>query len=123
MRMWMINPKLLCDRHLLGEHGELHKHKPSFLKRHSITGRIYPIVQVEPLAMEKRHNQLAKEMLLRGMNHNSPYQLPDLSYLPNNERRAKVDTKLSIQDLTNRCINCKQLIMKEQANYGRPTTI
>lgn len=30
MRMWMIDPKLLCRKHLLGEHNEIHKHLPSF---------------------------------------------------------------------------------------------
>jgi hypothetical protein len=25
MMMWMIDPVLLCRKHLLGEHGEIHK--------------------------------------------------------------------------------------------------
>ena len=24
MRMWMVNPKMMCNKHLLGEHVELH---------------------------------------------------------------------------------------------------
>lgn len=24
MRMWVVNPKILCRKHLLGEHVELH---------------------------------------------------------------------------------------------------
>ena len=30
MRMWMLNPELLCKKHLLGAHGELHKHRTQF---------------------------------------------------------------------------------------------
>ena len=37
MRMWMIDPTLLCRKHLLGEHGELHKFIPSFRKQYSVT--------------------------------------------------------------------------------------
>lgn len=85
MRMWMINPKLLCNRHLLGEHGELHKFLPSFHKKHKVDGRIYPIVQIELSSYKARHDELATEMLARGFNHNSPINeadLPDFSYLP-----------------------------------------
>jgi hypothetical protein len=59
----MINPKFLCRKHLLGEHGELHKFKHNFIKHHSITGRIVPIVQIEPASMQSRHDEIVQEML------------------------------------------------------------
>ena len=105
MRMWMINPKLLCRKHLLGEHGEIHKHRHNFVKHHSIKGRIEPIVQIEPESMESRHDELVKEMLARGYNHNSPYVLPDLSYLLEKHRKAKVNLDESIEQLK-RCSEC-----------------
>ena len=37
--MWMIHPKFLCKKHLIGEHGEIHKFRPSFVKGHKIEGR------------------------------------------------------------------------------------
>jgi len=110
MRMWMIDPKLLCDKHLLGEHGEIHKHLHNFVKQHSISGRIVPVVQIEPNSMQYRHDELAKEMLERGFNHNSPYKQPDLNYLPYHERYAKVNLVVSIIDLSNRCQDCKSRI-------------
>ena len=103
----MVDPRLMCDRHLLGEHGELHKFKPSFVKHHSIAGRVWPEVQIEPEAMAARHNALASEMLARGMNHRSPYVMPDLSYLPEGDRRAKVNQVQSIVDLYYRCEACR----------------
>lgn len=108
MRMWMINPKLLCNKHLLGEHGELHKFIPSFKKRHRIDNRVSPVVQVELTSYQSRHDELAEEMLSRGMNHKSPLpELPDFSYLPREQFEAKVDRDTSKVDLYKRCNDCK----------------
>ena len=108
MRMWGINPKLLCRKHLLGEHGEIHKHRHNFVKQHSISKRIAPVVQIAPEQMEARHDELAAEMIRRGYNHNSPYQQPDLSYLKKDERYAEIDTNVSILDLALRCSDCAE---------------
>lgn len=106
MRMWMINPKFLCDKHLLGEHGEIHKHRHCFLKRHNINGRIKPVVQIEPKSMSVRHDILAAELLRRGFKHQSAYIMPDINYLPEDLRDVKVDKDLSIRDLVSRCSEC-----------------
>ena len=95
MRMWMIEPELLCDKHLLGEHGELHKF-------------ISPVVQIELTSYQSRHDELAKEMLSRGMDHKSPLpELPDFSYLPRKQFEAKVDRGVSRVDLHERCNECR----------------
>jgi hypothetical protein len=104
--MWMINPELLCNKHLLGEHGEIHKHRHNFVKKHKISGRIFPIVQIEPSSMKYRHDQLAREMVKRGMNHKSDYVQPDISHLPFSERYAEVNTYKSLVDLEKRCPDC-----------------
>jgi hypothetical protein len=101
--MWMVNPRCLCRKHLLGEHGEIHKHKHNFEKKHSMTGRIG---QIEPASMEARHDELAIEMVRRGYNHKSPYIQPDVSYLPN----MTVGIHKSLADLQSRCEDCTKLI-------------
>jgi len=106
MRMWGVNPELLCRQHLLGEHNEIHKHRHNFVKKHSITKRISPIVQIEPENMKKRHDQLVEEMIRRGYNHNSPYEQPDLSHLAPKERFALINMDVSINDLMIRCPEC-----------------
>lgn len=106
MRMWMIEPHLLCNRHLLGEHGEIHKFRKSFEKGISIRGRIHPVVQIEPLKMKMRHDSLAREMTARGMNHRSPYEQPDLSAYTETELGVTVDTDQSKEDLRLRCKDC-----------------
>lgn len=110
MRMWMVNPSLLCVTHLLGEHYEIHLHRHNFVKHHSIAGRISPIVLIEPANMGTRHDELATEMTRRGYNHNSPYELPDLSYLSSEQRNAKADTEYNLRDLADRCPACKKQI-------------
>lgn len=112
MRMWMIDPKLLCRKHLLGEHGEIHKHRHNFEKHHRIDKRISPVVQIEPMSMQSRHDELSIEMKVRGYNHNSIYTQPDISYLQPEYRKAKVDTVVSLEDLCNRCNDCRERITK-----------
>lgn len=116
MRMWMVDPENLCNKHLLGEHGEIHKHRHNFVKQHSIAKRISPVVQIEPSAMETRHDVLAKEMIRRKMNHQSPFEQPDLTYLPIVERYAVVDVENSLHDLTNRCLECAKRIKNGKNN-------
>ena len=101
MRMWMCDAKLLCKKHLMGEHFELHKHRHNFVKGHSIEGRRG---QIEPASMKKRHDELAKEMSIRGYNHKSEYEQPDLSKY--NLIGFTVDIEASIKDLYLRCEDC-----------------
>jgi len=109
--MWMVDPRLLCRKHLLGEHGEIHKHRHNFVKQHSISKRVSPVVQIEPSSMQTRHDQLAMEMLRRRFNHYSPFEQPDISYLPEVEQNATVDLSISYTDLTERCPECAKNIM------------
>jgi len=115
MRMWMIDPKLLCRQHLLGEHGEIHKHLPSFRKRHSVSGRFSPVVQIQLNALKERHDELAQEMLRRGMNHKSPLaNIPNLKETYPQYYDLNVDTHVSIRDLCQRCPKCRKRIENEK---------
>ena len=99
--MWMVDTAILCRKHLLGEHGEIHKHRHCFVKGFSIEGRRG---QIEPAAMQERHDALAKEMIKRGYNHNSPYLQPDLSHY--NLEGFTVNKEESLKDLHSRCPEC-----------------
>ena len=101
MRMWMVDPKILCKNHLLGEHGELHKHRHCFEKQYKMAGRMG---HIEPESMESRHDELVVEMKRRGYNHNSPFEQPDVSYLP----EMLVDPDDALEDLLNRCEHCRK---------------
>lgn len=107
--MWMIDPTLLCKQHILGEHHEIHKHRYSFEHEHSFEGYLRDTVTVEPLAMKERHDQLVDYL----DNHDSPYSMPDLSYMPEWHRQAEVDQLESIVTLIIRCEDCREKILEE----------
>lgn len=106
MRMWMVPPSVMCNKHLLGEHGELHKFLHNWRKHHRVDGRIEGNA-MEPLAYKRRHDQLASEMSFRRMNHQSPIEQPDFNYLPDQHRTYQVDVEANLSLLHNRCLNCK----------------
>jgi hypothetical protein len=56
--------------------------------------------------MQARHDELATEMLRRGYNHKSPYEMPDLSYLPSIDRDGRVDPEAALALLRQRCADC-----------------
>ena len=83
MRMWNLNPKQMCDKHLLGEHLEMHMFVGAIKKGKSIKGFITTGL-VRVYEIQNRHDQLANEMIGRGMNHKAPlsfnwteYEFPD----------------------------------------------
>lgn len=103
--MWGIHPDYMCKKHIIGEHGEIHKHRHNFVKGHSILGRMYPVVQIDPKNMERRHDQLA-----RYLNHKSPYKQPDLSHYSEDLLSFEIDIEQSRKDLMDRCPKCKELL-------------
>ena len=119
MRMWGISPIFLCRKHLLGSHSEIHKHRHNFEKHHNIDGRLKPIVQIEPQNMKKSHDELVIEMLKRGYKHQSPYQQPDLSYLPKEYLEAEIDIEYNIKDLSDRCPECRKLLKNYSLLLGK----
>jgi len=76
MRIWDVNVKHLCRKHLLGEHRELHGLWNILTKgegrggysHHPETKRWVGKTQ----ALYNRHEALVKEMIKRGYNHQSP---------------------------------------------------
>ncbi len=108
MRMWMVDPKIMCRKHLLGEHVELHMIVGHMKKRRSIKGFIRHNC-IEPLAIAQRHEELVKEMVIRGYDHKSVLDVPEnlLEYLTAIEKRVRVSVESSVEDLITRCADCR----------------
>ncbi len=74
MRIWDLEPSLLCGNHLLGEHRELHciwtvlTQKKKGYSRHPETLRWRGRLK----ALYLRHAKLVSEMESRGYHHKSP---------------------------------------------------
>jgi len=73
MRIWDVDPKILCRQHLLGEHRELHalwviltQNKKGYLS-HPETKRWVGKLH----ALYSRHENLVNEMTRRGYEHDS----------------------------------------------------
>ena len=71
MRMWMVDPRLMCRSHLLGEHKELHMLVGSVRIGRSLRGHIER-GQFELASLPARHAALAAEIERRNWNHMSP---------------------------------------------------
>lgn len=122
MRMWMVPPYYLCDKHLLGEHCELHMFVGVLAKRSGVDGYIKNNL-LEPLSIIERHESLVREMLRRGMRHTSCIynqivlhgfqSLEDLlGYLPTEYLIKKIDTLDSLNTLICRCDDCRQRFLE-----------
>ena len=100
MRMWNVDPELLCRKHLLGEHVEMHMFVGTLNKNISVKGYVRDGL-VEIHKIRERHDLLAKELEKRGYNHKSP--LPD--YKEFVAGVVSIDNNLT--ELSRRCPDCK----------------
>jgi len=102
MRMWNVNPKTMCRKHLLGEHLECHMFVGSILLGKSIEGYIVR-GQVEVHNIKNRHDELVAEMERRGYNHESPLaEFPAWT-------AGSVNTVENVEELKRRCPDCRTL--------------
>ncbi len=112
MRMWNINPELLCRKHLMGEHVEMHSFLGCIKKSTSLKGYIENgLVEVQNI--QKRHDELANEMIKRGYNHKSPLICCNVLW-----EEGCVDYLNNIEELKRRCPDCKKQI-EERISYVR----
>jgi hypothetical protein len=100
MRMWMVDPRKMCDQHLLGEHVELHMLVGSLRKKKTLTGSLAGGL-IELHSIRSRHAVLVVEMKSRGFRHASPR--------PQFRARTagKVNLRQNVQELTRRCNACR----------------
>ena len=101
----MVDPGIMCTRHLLGEHHEIHMFAGAIRRKQSMTGYIENGL-LEPRSMKERHDVLVAEMDRRGYNHYSPLEQPDISYLPTAEQRTKIDVAAAEKEIRRRCELC-----------------
>jgi ribosomal protein L44E len=99
--MWNLEVMKMCNKHLLGEHVEMHMFVGTLNKNKSIQGYLDKnLVEIHNIA--NRHNEIAKEMKRRGMKHNS--RLPEYKKV----KLGRVDVKKNKIDLINRCEECRR---------------
>lgn len=99
MRMWMVDPKVMCRQHLLGEHVETHMFVGTILKGKKLTGYLNNRL-LETHNLRERHDELAAEMVRRGMNHKSPLLNFEI------EPQGLVCRNENLKNLLSRCERC-----------------
>lgn len=103
MRMWMVDPSIMCKQHLLGEHLELHMLRTHLTKGKRVDGFVRNGL-IDTSQIQSRHDQLVAEISNRGWNHKS-----DLEFI-HDEPVGKVDLQVSLDELASRCTRCSQNI-------------
>ena len=111
MRMWMVDPKIMCAKHLLGEHVEMHMFMGCIKKGKSIKGYIEKSL-CDPSRIIERHNELSKEMERRGMNHKSPLGSIDDTFHEILNECHPIEETFSLTELLNRCDECRKLFLE-----------
>ena len=98
----MVDPRLMCRKHLLGEHVEIHMLVASMRNGISLQG-FFDNKLIETHNVSRRHEQLVREMKRRGFNHASP-----LKDIPR-RRGGRVDRRANLIELARRCKYCREL--------------
>lgn len=101
MRMWMVPPRLMCRKHLLGEHVEIHMTVATLRLGKSVAGFLDKGL-LELRSLRSRHDALVAEMERRGYCHASP-----LGPVPP-RREGRVNRRRSARELAARCPDCAQ---------------
>jgi hypothetical protein len=96
----MVSPKIMCNRHLLGEHYECHMFAGCLSKGKSLKGYLANNL-FDPASLTSRHDQLVEEMRLRGYTHNSPI-------VKHVGKANPIDAIKSLDQLLERCFDCRQ---------------
>lgn len=113
MRMWLLEPRLLCDQHLLGEHHELHTIAGTVMKgRYNLIWAMEKRGFIHVGSVRERHKELVREMISRGMNHKSPMNLYCAKSLLTTANL--IDVARNLRDLFGRCLACRDRISPPQ---------
>src|SRR5580765_547330 len=103
MRMWGVPAALLCRKHLVGEHLEMHMFVGAIQRGTSVRGYAAQRI-LDTRLLKSRHDELATEMRARGYLHHSPLRYNDKLSL------GSVDTAHSLAELARRCFECRTRI-------------
>jgi uncharacterized Fe-S radical SAM superfamily protein PflX len=102
MRMWMVNPKIMCRQHLLGEHAEIHMFIGTIDREYSVKGYLEKGL-LEVHSLYERHEELVREMKRRDYKHNSEID----KKWGKTEKLGSIDKKSSLRRLLDRCSRCR----------------
>lgn len=98
----MVDPRIMCRQHLLGEHVEIHMLVGTLSRGKTVKGYLEKGL-LEVHSLYARHGELVEEMKRRGYRHCSDLDEKWRTV----EKRGTVDRKKSFEELLKRCPRCK----------------
>lgn len=108
MRMWLCDPKILCQKHLCGEHVEMHMFLGALKKQKKVDGYLRNNL-FEPRLLYQRHEDLKEEMIGRGYNHKSDMSEEEcgcILELSIEKQYWEINKNQALWDLLDRCPEC-----------------
>lgn len=116
MRMWQVNPKILCQKHLCGEWREIFTCAGIIKYKKSVEG-YFKSNCLEPLSITTRHDELKAEMLRRGYKAKDEWTYTDdMSNHLGEKKNIKIDRVDALNRLLTRCPECKKRFLSLE--YG-----
>jgi uncharacterized protein with PIN domain len=100
----MVDARIMCRSHLLGEHAEVHMFVGALCRRQSVEGYLKKGL-LEVHSLFTRHEELVEEMKRRGYRHRSDLD-EKWRYT---EVSGSIDRKKSFEELVNRCPRCRRM--------------
>ncbi len=99
----MVNPRIMCRQHLLGEHAEIHMFVGAIDRGYSVKGYLEEgLLEVHNLY--KRHEELVREMKRRKYRHCSKID----KKWKQAEQLGSIDKKNNLRRLLDRCSRCRE---------------
>ena len=99
----MVNPRIMCRQHLLGEHAEIHMFIGTINRGKSVRGYLEKgLLEVHNLY--NRHEELVCEMKLRKYNHYSEVD-EKWKFV---EKAGNIDKEKNLIELVSRCSRCER---------------
>lgn len=117
MRMWCVDPQLMCKNHLLGAHVETHMIVSSVNMGKTLTGFLEgKLIEVGSVIVE--HDLIVQEMERRGFNHSSPLPPDEMIndtqlYYMLQHFGGTVDRVSNFYELGRRCDRCRVKYLDE----------
>jgi len=107
----MINPRIMCRQHLLGEHVEIHMFIGTIDRGKSVRGYLEKgLLEVHNLY--NRHEELMREMKRRKYNHYSEVN-KKWKFV---EKVGSIDKEKNLSELITRCAKCEKRHLKYADN-------
>ena len=101
--MWMVDPRILCRQHLLGEHAEIHMFIGTISRGNSVKGYLDKGL-LEVHSLYNRHDELVKEMKRRNYRH---YSAISKKWKQTN-MIGSINREKNLKQLINRCSRCRE---------------